>query len=144
VGTTPLMRVVLDSNILLSALISPHGAPHRIYAAWRARRFELVTCPTQLKEIRRASRYPKLRELLQPHRVDAMVNALGASAVPDPPLAGHEADDPGDAWLFALAKAFNADWLVTGDRRSGLLARGHVGRAQIVTAAAFCASDAVR
>ena len=55
-----LMRVVLDSNVLLSALISPHGAPHRIYEAWRARRFELVTCPTQLDEIRRASRYPKL------------------------------------------------------------------------------------
>lgn len=79
--TAPLMRVVLDSNILLSALISPHRAPHRIYAAWRARRFELVTCPTQLEEIRRASRYPKLRELLQPHRVGAMVNALAASAV---------------------------------------------------------------
>jgi len=132
------MRVVLDSNILLSALISPHGTPHRVYEAWRARRFELVTCATQLEELRRASRYPKLRDLLQPHRVGAMVNALAANAVPDPSLGEHQADDPDDAWLLALAEMYGADWLVTGDRRSGLLTRGRIGRAQIVTAAAFC------
>lgn len=132
------MRVVLDSNILLSALISPHGAPHRIYEAWQERRFALVTCPTQLDEVRRASRYPKLRTILQPHRVGAMVNALRAAALPDPPPGGHEADDPDDAWLLALADRAQADWLVTGDRRSGLLARGHVGRARIATAGVFC------
>ena len=49
------MRAVLDSNILFSALISPHGPPHRIYQAWRERRLALVTCPAQLDEIRRAS-----------------------------------------------------------------------------------------
>lgn len=67
-----------------------------------------------------------------------MVNALAADAQRDPPLRGYEADDPDDAWLLALAEAAGADWLVTGDRRSGLLARGHVGRARIATAAAFC------
>ena len=134
----PLMRAVLDSNVLFSALISPHGAPHRIYEAWRARRFELVSCRMQLDEIRRASRYPKLRAILQPHRVGALVNALAASVWPDPPLGGHEADDPDDVWLLALAETSDAEWLVTGDRRSGLLARGRVGRARIVTAAAFC------
>lgn len=137
-AATALMRVVLDSNVLFSALISPRGAPHRVYEAWRKRRFELVTCPTQLDEIRRASRYPKLRAILQPHRVGAMVNALAVDAVPDPPLRGHQADDPDDVWLLALAEVSGADWLVTGDRRSGLLARGRVGRARIAAAAAFC------
>ena len=132
------MRAVLDSNILLSALTSPHGAPHRIHEAWRRGRFDLVTCPTRLDEVRRASRYPKLRAILQPHRVGAMVNALAASAVPDPPPRGHEADDPDDAWLLTLADTAEANWLVTGDRRSGLRARGRVGRARIATAAAFC------
>lgn len=55
------MRVVLDTNILFSALISPHGAPDAIYRAWRAARFEVVTSRMQLDEIRRASRYPKLQ-----------------------------------------------------------------------------------
>jgi hypothetical protein len=52
------------------------------------------------------------------------VNALAADALPDPPPGGHEADDPDDTWLLALAEASGADWLVTGDRRSGLLPRG--------------------
>ena len=41
------MRVVLDTNILFSALISPHGAPDRIYRAWRTARFEIVTSLVQ-------------------------------------------------------------------------------------------------
>jgi uncharacterized protein len=57
VGAARLMRVILDNNILFSALISPIGPPHRIYQAWRAKRFELATCSIQIGEIRRASRY---------------------------------------------------------------------------------------
>jgi hypothetical protein len=63
------MRVVLDTNILFSALISPHGAPDLIYRAWRAGRFEVITAQIQLDEIRRASRYPKLQAVLQPASV---------------------------------------------------------------------------
>ena len=77
------MRVVLDSNILFSALISPHGPPHRIFQAWRTKRFELVTCSIQLDEIRRASRYPKFRDILKPHRVGRMVNDLHGAILID-------------------------------------------------------------
>ncbi len=56
---------------------------------------------------------------------------------------GYETDDPDDAWLLALADAASADFLITGDRRSGLLARRHVGRTRIVSAAAFCKSRPV-
>lgn len=49
------MLVVLDSNVLLSALISPHGIPDLLYRAWRSGRFELVTSTIQLDELRRAS-----------------------------------------------------------------------------------------
>jgi uncharacterized protein len=132
------MRVVLDSNILLSALISPYGPPHRIYQAWRHRRFELVTAPIQLDEIRRASRYPKFRGILQPHRVGRMVNELHATLVVDRLAGRYEAEDPFDAWLLALAETAEADYLVTGDKRAGLLARGSVGRARIRTATVFC------
>jgi len=38
------MRAIIDSNILFSALISPHGLPHRIYMAWKQGAFQLVTC----------------------------------------------------------------------------------------------------
>ena len=133
------MRVVLDSNVLFSALISPHGAPDAIYRAWRAARFEIVTSRAQLDEIRRASRYPKLQAVLQPARVGVMINNLQRAVILDHLTITLETDDPDDAFLLAMATAGEADYLVTGDRRAGLLQRGHVGRTRIVTPAAFCA-----
>lgn len=137
-GPPHLMRVVLDSNILFSALLSPHGPPHRIYEAWRQRRFDLLTTTIQLEELRRASRYAKFRDVLKPHRVGRMLNNLEEAELLDRLPGGYEAADPHDAWLLALADVGQADFLVTGDRRSGLLARRRVGRARILTAAAFC------
>ena len=133
------MRVVLDTNVLFSALISPHGAPDAIYRAWRAARFEVVTSLVQLDELRRASRYPKFQAVLQPHRVGAMVNNLQRAIVLDRLTTDVEAGDPNDAFLLAMALAGDADYLVTGDRRAGLLQRGRFGRTRIVTPGAFCA-----
>jgi uncharacterized protein len=134
------MRVVLDTNILLSALISPHGAPDAIYRAWRAGRFNLVTSAVQLNELRRASRYPKLRSILQPHLVGAMVNHLNRTTLIDPLLKlpdGIAVDDPHDAFLVAMALASEADYLVTGDRRAGLLEQGSIGRTRILAPSGF-------
>ncbi len=64
--------------------------------------------------------------------------ALILEQLPDLP-AGVDLNDPSDAFLFAMALAGQADFLVTGDRRAGLLQRGNAGPAQIVTPAAFCA-----
>jgi predicted nucleic acid-binding protein len=97
------MRVVLDSNIPLSALISRLGPPHAIYQAWRRRRFELVSATVQLDELRRASRYPKLRGILQPHRVGRMLNKMQGATVLTRLHGEPEAADPFDAWLLALA-----------------------------------------
>nr|UVN18059.1 hypothetical protein pPsy0462a_00026 [Pseudomonas syringae] len=56
------------------------------------------------------------------------------------PLAeGIEAEDPDDTFLLAMAVTGEADYLVTGDRRAGLLQRGSIGRTRIVTPATFCA-----
>jgi putative PIN family toxin of toxin-antitoxin system len=136
------MRVILDTNVLLGALISPHGPPDAIYRAWRAGRFELVTSVAQLDELRRASRYPKLKTLLPAHRIGTMVNNMQRAIVlvQLPPLPdGFETLDPDDAFLLAMAIGGEADYLVTGDRRAGLLQRGSIGRTRIVTPASFCA-----
>ncbi|WP_123105634.1 putative toxin-antitoxin system toxin component, PIN family [Acidithiobacillus sulfuriphilus] len=133
------MRVVLDTNVLFSALISPHGAPDAIYRAWRSARFELVTSQMQIDEIRRASRYPKFQTVLQPAQVGTMVNNLQRVVILERLTNEVEADDPDDAFLLAMALAGDADYLVTGDRRAGLLQRGHIQRTRIVTPAVFCA-----
>jgi len=136
------MRVILDTNVLLGALISPHGRPDTIYRAWQASRFDLVTSAAQLDELRRVSRYPKLKAILPAHRIGTMVNNMHRAIVPDslPQLPdGIDANDPNDAFLLAMALAAEADYLVTGDQRSGLLERGSVGRTRIVVPATFCA-----
>lgn len=135
------MRVILDTNVLLGALISPHGPPDTLYRAWRTGRFDLVTSKVQLDELRRVSRYPKLKAILPAYRVGTMVKNMQRAVVLDalPPLPpGTDADDPNDTFLLAMALAGEADYLVTGDRRAGLLQRGGIGRTRIVTPTVFC------
>ncbi|MCW5223655.1 putative toxin-antitoxin system toxin component, PIN family (plasmid) [Verminephrobacter aporrectodeae subsp. tuberculatae] len=136
------MRVVLDTNVLLSALLSPHGWPDTIYRAWQKDRFDLVTSAAQIDELRRASRYAKFKDVLQPYRVGTMVNNMRRSIMLDalPALPeGIEVNDPNDTFLLTMALEGEADYLVTGDHRAGLLQRGNHGRTRIVTPATFCA-----
>jgi putative PIN family toxin of toxin-antitoxin system len=136
------MRVILDTNVLIGALISPHGPPDVIYRAWRAANFELVTSIAQLEELRRVSRYPKLKTILPAHRVGTKVSnmqrAIVLGALPTSPDA-MEINDSIDAFLLAMALASESDYLVTGDRRAGLLQLCTVGRTRIVIPATFCA-----
>ncbi len=135
------MRVILDTNVLLGALISPYGAPDVIYRAWRATKFDLVTSTAQLEELRRVSRYPKLKAILPAHRIGTMVNNMQRALVLGslPPLPdGMDLNDPNDVFLLSMALASEADYLVTGDHRAGLLQRGSAGRTRIVTPATFC------
>ncbi len=136
------MRVILDTNVLLGALIASHGPPDLIYRAWRAAMFDLVTSTAQLDELRRVSRYPKLKTILPAHRIGTLVNNMQRAVVLDylPNLPeGVEINDPSDAFLVAMALVAEADYLVTGDRRAGLLQRGHIGCTRILTPASFCA-----
>lgn len=133
------MRVVLDTNVLLSALISPHDAPDIIYRAWRTGKFDIVTSTTQLKELQRASRYPKFKMILQPARVGTMINNLQHAIILERLTVHAEALDPNDAFLLSMSIEGKADYLVTGDRRAEFLQQKNIQRTRIVTPAAFCA-----
>lgn len=136
------MRVILDTNVLVGALIAPQGPPDVIYRAWRDAKFELLTSAAQIDELRRVSRYPKLKAILPAHRVGTMINELRRTSMLEalaPLPQGLVIGDPDDAFLLAMALAGDADYLVTGDRSAGLLQRGNVGRTRIVAPAAFCA-----
>ncbi len=56
-----MIRVVLDANVLVSALLNPGGASTEILNAWRDERFNLAMSPAILEEIDRVLRYPKIR-----------------------------------------------------------------------------------
>jgi putative PIN family toxin of toxin-antitoxin system len=133
------MRVVLDTGILIAALITKDTPPDKIYQAWRKRRFELVTSQWQLDEFRRVSRYPKLRKYLQPIEAGNLINGLRHQALlletlPEVDLS----NDPDDNPLLAMAIATEADYLVSGDKRD-VLALKKVGKTRILTARRFLA-----
>ncbi len=64
-----------------------------------------------------------------------MVDNLQRAIVPERLLITEETEDPDDAFLSSMALAGEADYLITGDRRAGLLQRERFGRARIVTPA---------
>lgn len=133
------MVVLLDSNIYFSALISPQGLSARIIHAWRTGRFQLLTCQKQINEIRIASRHPKFRGLFHPSHIGSMLNHLYSATVwPEPILRKHHAADPTDSFLLDLIEAAQPDYAVTGDKRSGLLQLGSLGRTKTLTASSFC------
>ncbi|UCH26810.1 MAG: putative toxin-antitoxin system toxin component, PIN family [Trueperaceae bacterium] len=131
------MRVVLDTNILLSALLKKGSPPDRIRRAWEARRFTVVTSRGQLAELSRVSRYPRLRLLLKPHEVGRLILRLQryAEVLTDLPTVDL-APDPDDNPILATAIAGRVDVLVTGDR-ADLLALSRVQGIPVVTARGF-------
>ncbi len=115
------MRVVLDTNILVSALLLETGHPAAIYRAWQNGYFELLTCAEQLNELRAALCKPVLAARVKPHRAGRLVNQLKEQAQSIGRLPRvTRSSDPSDDFLLALSEKGKADYLVTGDK-SGLL-----------------------
>jgi uncharacterized protein len=111
------LRAVLDPNVLISALLSPRGAPAKLLRAWVDGAFELVVSPLLLAELERALTYPKLRKRIPAEDAAAFVDWLSRSAAmaEDPDVAPPtRSPDPGDDYLLALAAQERAA-LVSGD-----------------------------
>jgi uncharacterized protein len=139
------MRVVLDTNILVSALIVPAGIPAAIYSAWEQGRFTLLTCAGHLDELHATLQKPKVANLIKPYKAGRLVNQIKKPAedIVELPRV-KRSPDPEDNFLLAMAEAGNADYLVTGDK-SGLLSLASHKSTRIITArdfASLLAADA--
>ena len=112
------MRVVLDVNVIISALLSPRGAPATVVRAWIDGAFELVVSPRLLAELRRALAYPKLSARISPDLADEVVELLRRTAIMIEDPAGPppmRSQDPDDDYLITLAQTAQA-LIVSGDR----------------------------
>jgi hypothetical protein len=128
------LRVILDTNILISALIVPEGASSYLYQCWRRNRFTLISSEEQLEEFRRVTRYPRLERFLNAATAGTMLNEVRALAALTGKLPRVDVSpDPADNFLLAMAEAGKADLLATGDGKHLLSLRRH-GTAHIVTA----------
>lgn len=122
------MRLILDTNVLIAALITRDTPPDALYRAWRDGAFTLVTSELQLEEFRAVTRRESVRLRLHPAEAGRMVNDLRSLAVIAEPLEKLDiSPDPYDNFLLAMAQASRADALVTGDKRDLLSLGRHLG-----------------
>jgi putative PIN family toxin of toxin-antitoxin system len=131
------MRVIVDTNLHVSALLNPQSIPGRISQAWLIGRFKLLISFEQLAEFRATLTKPHLKARIKPHLVGRMIDNMLklAEIVPSTPKVSRSAD-PDDDYLLAMCDAGKADLLVTGDKNHLLSLKTH-GRTQIITAREF-------
>jgi putative PIN family toxin of toxin-antitoxin system len=131
------MRVVLDTNIIVSALLAPAGKPAAIIRSWLDGKFTLLTCAADVDELRATLQKPRVSERIKPHKAGRLVNLVRKVAEDIDPLPRVErSPDPTDDFLLALSEGGKADYLVTGDK-SGLLALARHKATRIVSAREF-------
>jgi uncharacterized protein len=118
------VRLVADTNILISALLAGNSLPAHLITLWREGHFDLLTSSDQLDELMRVTRYPKIRERLAPALAGRLINEIRDLAILLTELPAVTASpDPHDNYLLAMAVSGSADFLVTGDKRDLLAIR---------------------
>src|SRR6202045_309314 len=70
------MRLVIDTNVLISALLAEKSLPAHLIVLWREGRFDLLTSADQLDELMRVTRYPRIRERLASQLAGRLINEL--------------------------------------------------------------------
>jgi len=112
------VRLIIDTNILISSLLASSSLPAHLIVLWREGRFDLLTSVDQLDELMRVTRYPKIRERLSPALAGRLINEVRdlALLVTNLPVVS-VCSDPHDNYLLAMASAGAADFLLTGDKR---------------------------
>ncbi len=128
------MRVVLDTNILISALITKGTPPDRLYQAWLRNEIELATSTAQLAELTDVLARPRLHKFLEADEAAAIVENIDTRALvlAKLPLV-RLSRDPKDNPVLATAIAAKADLIVSGDQRH-MLSLGEVEGIPVVTA----------
>jgi len=134
-----MIRVVLDANVFVGAVLSPGGFPADILRAWRDERFHLVMSPAILEEIDRVLRYPKIRRRhrWQAEHLRLFIEDLARLAIltPGELQLNVIAEDPSDNRYLECAIEGDADYLVSGDQH--LLRLGAYRKIGILAPRAF-------
>jgi hypothetical protein len=135
------MKIVLDTNVAVSAAVSPKGPPAEIVSAWRAHSFTWVTSPPLLDELERTllslrvSRYLAWGE----DEIAEFLAAVRQAAEVTSPTRQIDVirDDPADNRVLEAAVSAQVDYIVSGDH--DLLELKTYEGVQIVSPARFVA-----
>ena len=109
-------KTVLDTNVLVSALLFPEGSASWLRRMWRSRTILPLVSRETASELVRVLGYPKF-SLTRHEREDLLADYLPycEPVVVEEPLSLPDCRDPFDRPFLALALAGEADVLVTGD-----------------------------
>lgn len=108
------MRVVLDTNVLVSAFIFPGGAPEHVYRLAVEGRIDMITSRALLTELGRVLS-EKFNNPRAAAEALAQITTLGTVVEPTESVSVVEAD-PSDDRVLEAALEVRADMIVSGDR----------------------------
>jgi len=132
------MKVVLDTNVYVSAFIKPSSPPGRILDALVAARFDVVLSDAILNEVTGVLDRPQVaRYLRRPPlwTAEFLVALRRAARLVEPTIVRAVAADPADDLILGTAIAGAADYLVSGNNH--LLDLGSFQGIPIVTPRQF-------
>lgn len=132
-------RLVLDTNVVLSALLFGGGPAGRVRAGWQARRFVPLASTATAQELVRVLAYPKFR--LSAHEQEELLADclpwVEVVRMPDPLPPVPRCRDPHDLPFLHLALVARANALVSGDADLLALA-GTRGLCAVMGVSEFC------
>lgn len=112
------MRVVIDTNVWVSALLNPHGSPARLLRAFRDGLFEVVASEPLLREIEAVLHRPRIwhKYRLDEDTVTAYLGLIREQAIwTETTGVLHICRDPRDNFLLETAVWGDANYIVTRD-----------------------------
>ena len=135
-------RVVLDTNVVLSALVFGGGRAAQLRLAWQSGQIVPLVCTATAQELMRVLAYAKFRlsALEQDELLADFLPHAQTVRIPHPAPLVPDCRDPQDLSFLHLAVAGKAQALVTGDRDLLVLAQEFAdgGGCPIHTLESFC------
>lgn len=129
-----MIRACLDTNVLVSGLISPKGASHEVLSALRKRDFLLISSEAIQTELKKVLNYSKIKDSynLNSDQIKRFLKLVDKySHKSQGSLKIHVIEnDPDDNKFLEAAIEGEADFIVTGDKH--LLGLGEYERIPIV------------
>jgi len=111
-------RVVIDTNLVLSALVFAQGRLTPLRLAWQDKRIQPLLSKDTAAELIRVLAYPKFRLSAEDQKellADYLPYCLSV-VIPNPPPVTPDCRDAFDLPFLQLAAAGHADFLITGDQ----------------------------
>lgn len=115
-----MIKAVIDTNILVSGLISPKASPAKIISLWRERKFVLVISEEIIEELKRVLLYSKIFQKygLSERTIDKylkIIKAFSEVVKPKERIELISSDTEDNKFLEAALEA-NVNFIVSGDK----------------------------